>query len=908
MRDIKDFQARYDRWKNGERYWDIRGVNLPQYDTGDKNTDQEYIFQRSNGTYYSSPTNSNAFTEDVTPVLKRDLSNPATWDFVGSDTNKKYTTQYTDDQLRQMAQNSMPNAEMIPWIDRAGNKQRSARVIGLSPADPVTSLAVEYAMGLPGWKALDYAGNKLAIDFARDFAFTKLGNWTRNKILSNQLNKNIKNWDGTVGTEYFNSPNYWYRWSETPEVEGIREMGKNVTTRDAINTINVPSNNWRMAAMENYSKSKNGYWYKAIKPDEDMSLRERAKWIRTSKDKPIGYGKKVTSSNGNRSQGSYGRPWNGSLSTSGIGQLGLLEGNIGTHIPYSKFDRSVFALTPIEEVPIGGRIGFKTGEMPMNNLGWFTKLPNGRFKYNGEVLPYKRIEMLKKQGNGRYQFDSPTYQMYTGPKHDISEIINADGSVNLRTLLNVQNEALQNVPGGTIARHRLENAKWHPTDWNTFLHTRDAYKRALDNNYPQEALFPTLMHDFGKMWSGDGHGPYGASIIRQIFPKASNEQIQAIYGHMDANPVAPLTRLVKGVDIKEPNKFRYLQKPLNHHLQGEDALKMFKEYGGTPIPEGSINGDQLRKYVMEARERYGLIGNTNISDEEIAQALYKHVNELGKGSAAINSQGEPQLLFRGDTKPYTKLKVNHDQIGKSGTEDNVLGTMFLDRTGIGEGWGPDRYMYLANQDNNVMAPYRNGIETESFTTLQPKFKPDYVVPFEEKGFVDDFDISYPYYKHDGKYGAISGGKISSEAFADGYTNQLNGFVVRTPHERDITNEVLTNGMSRPPKVGEEFQWRVPHTTDISSAPRETRILQNKAVVKDAQQKNQGLLRSKAGSPYRDEHDKYDYLVVPDFNTINVKHILPYDLRIPRNWSDPNIFRIAAPIGISLPFSNNFYNK
>lgn len=350
--------------------------------------------------------------------------------------------------------------------------------------------------------------------------------------------------------------------------------------------------------------------------------------------------------------------------------------------------------------------------------------------------------------------------------------------------------------------------------------------------------------------------------------------------------------------------FKGIKPKLNHHLQGDDAVKMFKEYGGTPIPEGSLNGDQLRKYVMEARERYGLMDNPNISDEEIAQALYKHTNELGKGSAAINNQGEPQLLFRGDTKPYTQLKVNHNQIGKSDTEDNVLGTMFLDRTGIGEGWGPDRYMYLVNQNNEVMAPYRSGIETESFTTLQPKFKTDYVTPFGEKGFVDDFDVSYPYYKHDGIYGVISGGKISSEAFADGYTNQLNGFVVRTPHERDITNEVYTNGMGRIPKVGEEFQWRVPHTTDISSALRETRILQNKAIIKDAQQKNQGLLRSKAGSPYRDEHDKYDYLVVPDFNARNVKHILPYDLRIPRNWSDPNIFRIAAPIGMSLPFLNN----
>lgn len=350
--------------------------------------------------------------------------------------------------------------------------------------------------------------------------------------------------------------------------------------------------------------------------------------------------------------------------------------------------------------------------------------------------------------------------------------------------------------------------------------------------------------------------------------------------------------------------FKGIKPKLNHHLQGEDAVKMFKEYGGTPIPEGSINGDQLRKYVTEARERYGLVENNNISDEEIAQALYKHTNELGKGSAAVNTQGEPQLLFRGDTKPYTKLKVNHEQIGKSDTEDNVLGTMFLDRTGIGEGWGPDRYMYLADQDNKVMAPYRSGIETESFNTLQPKFKPDYIMPRGEKGSVADFDISYPYYKYDNRYGVISGGKISSEAFADGYTNQLNGFVVRTPNERDITNEVYTNGMGRLPKVGEEFQWRVPHSTDISSAPRETRILQNKAVVKDAQQKNQGLLRSKAGSPYRDEHDKYDYLVVPDFNARNVKHILPYDLRVPRNWSDPNIFRIAAPIGMSLPFLNN----
>lgn len=389
-------------------------------------------------------------------------------------------------------------------------------------------------------------------------------NSLRNKAISSILNRNIRNWDGTVGPEYFRSPYNWYRYTETPEIEGIREMGKNITTRDATD-INIPSNNWRTAAMDNYSKSNEGYWYKADMLDEDAPLKEFLEYTKNNTNKPIGFNKKYGSAHGNKTQAAYGKAWDGSISSSGIGQLGLLEGQAGVSLPFGK-TRTSFVTTPIEEIPLGGRIGFSTGEMPLDNLGWFTKLPNGRFKYQGKVLPYKRIDLtpytskvlniMPKRSNGRYQFDSPTYQMYTGPQHDISEIINTDGSVNLKNLLNVQNEALQNVPGGTIARHRLENAKWHLTDWNTFLHTRDAYKRALDNNYPQEALFPTLMHDFGKMWSGDGHGPYGASIVQQIFPKASKEQIQAIYGHMDANPVAPLTRLVKGVDIKETNPFR----------------------------------------------------------------------------------------------------------------------------------------------------------------------------------------------------------------------------------------------------------------------------------------------------------------------------------------------------------------
>ena len=177
--------------------------------------------------------------------------------------------------------------------------------------------------------------------------------------------------------------------------------------------------------------------------------------------------------------------------------------------------------------------------------------------YDHELI----ISPSKKQK--RLQLSQPTYQVYTGNKHKISEVIDDRGNVNLANLLKIQNEALYNVPGGRLARHRLENPDWHKTDWNTFIHSRDAYQRALQTGYPNEALFPTLMHDAGKLWAGDGHGPYGASIVKQIFPDATDEQIMAIYQHMDKVPESAMGKLVKGVDIAEDNKFRTFKSQLD---------------------------------------------------------------------------------------------------------------------------------------------------------------------------------------------------------------------------------------------------------------------------------------------------------------------------------------------------------
>lgn len=194
------------------------------------------------------------------------------------------------------------------------------------------------------------------------------------------------------------------------------------------------------------------------------------------------------------------------------------------------------------------------------------------------------ISPSKKQK--RLQLSQPTYQVYTGDKHKISEVIDDSGNVNLANLFKIQNEALSNIPGGRLARHRLENPDWHKTDWNTFLHSRDAYQRALQAGYPNEALFPTLMHDAGKLWAGDGHGPYGASIVKQIFPDATDEQIMAIYQHMDKIPESAMGKLVKGADIAEDNPFRTFK-------QDSNILKQNSNQNG--LTNGKILSDKIKE-------------------------------------------------------------------------------------------------------------------------------------------------------------------------------------------------------------------------------------------------------------------------------------------------------------------------
>ena len=69
------------------------------------------------------------------------------------------------------------------------------------------------------------------------------------------------------------------------------------------------------------------------------------------------------------------------------------------------------------------------------------------------------------------------------------------------------------------------------------------------------------------------------------------------------------------------------------------------------------------------------------------------------------------------------------------------------------------------------------------------------------------------------------------------------------------------------------------------------------MVDEANKKNIGLIKSDPNENL--EHEGYTYIALPNFNLMGAKHILPYDLRIPRDWKDPNIYRALLPIGIGI---------
>lgn len=183
--------------------------------------------------------------------------------------------------------------------------------------------------------------------------------------------------------------------------------------------------------------------------------------------------------------------------------------------------------------------------------------------------------------------------IWFGRQHSISEVVNTDGTVNPQKLRQIQKEIADQY-GVKQIQFRTENPEWHKTDPNTWLHTRQVAQTAWEQPVPegftkQDQMFTALGHDLGKMLAGDGHEVTSAELIRQIFPDATQAQLEAISSHMKdfTETESTLARAIKIADRAG--------KPKGYEDQTQ-FIKKFKEFAdkyGYEVPD-------IPKYDIEA--------------------------------------------------------------------------------------------------------------------------------------------------------------------------------------------------------------------------------------------------------------------------------------------------------------------
>lgn len=203
-------------------------------------------------------------------------------------------------------------------------------------------------------------------------------------IFSRMLNRSIKTWDDAVDAEYFHDPYSWYRLTNSTEPAGISELGEQFTTKDMPEYNSIDK--WRRSYNNHpgISVKKDGYY---VNPKRCFSF--------------IKNGSAYGSAYDNISQASKGQILEDTVSSSPLFKRGVLEGQAPVEVYQGRNilggdSRSNFILTSWDEVPNGARIGFHSKKMPLQNLRWFEAKPNGRYKYQGEVIPEHRIRIEHK--------------------------------------------------------------------------------------------------------------------------------------------------------------------------------------------------------------------------------------------------------------------------------------------------------------------------------------------------------------------------------------------------------------------------------------------------------------------------------------------------------------------------------
>ena len=363
------------------------------------------------------------------------------------------------------------------------------------------------------------------------------------------------------------------------------------------------------------------------------------------------------------------------------------------------------------------------------------------------------------------------------------------------------------------------------------------------------------------------------------------------------------------------------------HLKGKEAATVFREYKTqNAIDKNSPLYKRVKELSSEARERYGLVNNNSISDEQISDVIYDGIISMQKqtGSANITSSGQPRILYRGDTERYSSLldRPSPTQlVNKKGTMDNSLGNLFLgDYPRWYKGSGVDNYVVTADYYNHFSKLNPNEFKIRPSQTgsgaapiemsdgiIKTSVVPEVLSPYD--GVVERSKLIYDS-NFNGKNRRRVVKKLSPSDTKSG-VNDINAYFVNTKKVRDASDEIPVMEMAE--SEMQEFGKRWYGKRDVEPS-RENTALHFETLLNKSKIENQGLLKSKGEvngiePRWRDEHTGYDYFAVPNWNKDQVKHIFPYDPRVKRDFSNSNIYKtIIGTLGAAGAVSTNKYKQ
>lgn len=273
----------------------------------------------------------------------------------------------------------------------------------LSPTQNIRAVYDLATNPVKGFKGLINGNNGIVTDkFAQEHPFWSLGanlggdiitlggpslyNASKNAItnsrpykvrqIAKEIKKNVDNNDGKhIREEDLVDQSKFYRITQSPEIEDIKELGKNVTTTDG-------------------GYSRNQRYANSIIKNKLVWNPKLEGYVKT---KGL-YLNKFGSAHGNRTQAAKGETWKGGVAVKPGFKNYIIEGNLPYKVD-ARVDghRSNFIKAKSEFLPSGYGIGFKSGEMPTDNLRLFRfKNINGKINditYEGPLIKDKRIYM-----------------------------------------------------------------------------------------------------------------------------------------------------------------------------------------------------------------------------------------------------------------------------------------------------------------------------------------------------------------------------------------------------------------------------------------------------------------------------------------------------------------------------------